>query len=151
MEHIHTRSFFILDLVFRKLLTMSAVKTDVNPSDIGTKTLGRQRFCTMRATLGLGCAMSLLTLVHLETGTMYHWLKWTTRRVASPRYAQHTCRVIDKVRKWSRRFLFPSGSRDASRADKSPHESRRRFRLQRDFVQCSSDIRSTCTSVFTHG
>ena len=37
MKHIHTRFFFIQDLVFRKLLTMSSVKTDVNPSDIGTK------------------------------------------------------------------------------------------------------------------
>ena len=36
---IHTRFLFIQDLVFRKLLTMSSVKTDVNPSDIGTKAL----------------------------------------------------------------------------------------------------------------
>ena len=41
MKHIHTRFLFIQDLVFRKLLTMSSVKTDVNPSDIGTKALGR--------------------------------------------------------------------------------------------------------------
>ena len=39
MIHIHTRFLFIQDLVFRKLLTMSAVKTDVNPSDIGTEAL----------------------------------------------------------------------------------------------------------------
>ena len=44
MKHIHTRFLFIQDLVFRKLLTMSSVKTDVNPSDIGTKALGRERF-----------------------------------------------------------------------------------------------------------
>ena len=31
-------------LIFRKLLTMSSVKTDVNPSDIGTKAVGRERF-----------------------------------------------------------------------------------------------------------
>ena len=41
MKHIHTRFLFIQDLVFRKLLTMSSVKTDVNPSDIRTKPLGR--------------------------------------------------------------------------------------------------------------
>ena len=35
MKHIHTRFLFIQDLVFWKLLTMSSVKTDVNPSDIG--------------------------------------------------------------------------------------------------------------------
>ena len=44
MKHIHTRFLFIQDLVLRKLLTMSSVKTDVNPSDIGTKALGRERF-----------------------------------------------------------------------------------------------------------
>ena len=43
MKQIHTRFVFIQDLVFRKLETMSAVKTDVNPSDIGTKALGRER------------------------------------------------------------------------------------------------------------
>ena len=39
MKHIHTRLLFIQDLVFRKLLTMSSVKTDVNP-----KTSGRERW-----------------------------------------------------------------------------------------------------------
>ena len=42
MKHIHTR-FFFQDLEFRKLLTMSSVETDVNPSDIGTNALGRER------------------------------------------------------------------------------------------------------------
>ena len=42
MKHIHTRLLFIQDLVLRKLL-MSSVKTDVNPSDIGAKALGRER------------------------------------------------------------------------------------------------------------
>ena len=32
-KHIHTRFLFIHDLVFRKLLTMSSVKTNVNPSE----------------------------------------------------------------------------------------------------------------------
>ena len=41
MKHMHTGFSFIQDLVFRKLLAMSSVKTDVNPSDIGTKALGR--------------------------------------------------------------------------------------------------------------
>ena len=44
MKHIHTRFLFIQDLVFWKLITMKSVKTDVNPSDIGTKALGRERF-----------------------------------------------------------------------------------------------------------
>ena len=34
MKHIHTRFLFIQHLVFRKLRTMSSVKTDVNPSDL---------------------------------------------------------------------------------------------------------------------
>ena len=54
MKRIHTRLLFIQDLVFRKLLTLSAVKTDVNPSDIGTKTLGHERFYRMRSMLGMG-------------------------------------------------------------------------------------------------
>ena len=54
MKHIHTIFLFIQDLVFRKLLTMSAVKTDVNPSDIGTKALGLERFYRMRSMLGMG-------------------------------------------------------------------------------------------------
>ena len=33
---------------------MSAVKTDMNPRNVGTKALGRERFCRMRAVLGLG-------------------------------------------------------------------------------------------------
>ena len=40
MKHIHTRFLFIQDLVFRKLLMTSAIKTDVNPSVIGTKAFG---------------------------------------------------------------------------------------------------------------
>ena len=54
MKHIHTRFLFIQDLVFRKLLTMSSVKTDVNPSDIRTKPLGRERFHRLRSVLGIG-------------------------------------------------------------------------------------------------
>ena len=51
---VHTRFLFIQDFVFPKLLTMSAVKADVNPSDIGPKTVGREGFNRMRAMLGLG-------------------------------------------------------------------------------------------------
>ena len=54
IEHIQTRFLFVQDLVFWKLLTTSAIKTDVNPSDIKTKALGRERFSRFRAMLGLG-------------------------------------------------------------------------------------------------
>ena len=54
MKHIDTRFLFIQDLVFRKLKTMSSVKTNVNPSDIGTKALGRERFHRLRSILGMG-------------------------------------------------------------------------------------------------
>ena len=57
-EHIHTRYLFIQDLVFRILLTLSSVKTDVNPSDIGTKELGRERFHRLRSMLGMGTELS---------------------------------------------------------------------------------------------
>ena len=53
MRHIHTRFLFIQELVFRKLLTTSAIKADVDPSDIGTITLERERSSRIRATLGL--------------------------------------------------------------------------------------------------
>ena len=58
MKHIHTRFLFIQDLIFRKLLTISAIKTDVNPSDIGTKALGRERFYRMRSMLGMGTELA---------------------------------------------------------------------------------------------
>ena len=58
MKHIHTRFLFIQDLVFRELSTMSTVKTDVNPSDIGTKALGRERFHRLRSMLGMGTELS---------------------------------------------------------------------------------------------
>ena len=58
MKHIHTRFLYIQDLVFRKLVTMSSVKTDVNPSDIGTKALGRERFHRLRSMLGMGTELS---------------------------------------------------------------------------------------------
>ena len=66
MKHIHTRFLFIQDLVFRTLLTMSSVKTDVNPSDIGTKALGSERFHRLRSMLGLGTELS-------ETNSPYKW------------------------------------------------------------------------------
>ena len=53
LKHIHTRFLSSQDMVFRILLT-SAMKTDVNPSDIGTKALGRERFSSLRAMLELG-------------------------------------------------------------------------------------------------
>ena len=54
MKHIHTRFLFIQDLVLRKLSTMSSVKTYVNPSDIGTKALGRERFHRLRTNAWYG-------------------------------------------------------------------------------------------------
>ena len=66
MKHIHTRFLFIQDLVFRKLLTMSSVKTDVNPSDIGTKALGRERFHRLRSMLGMGTEL-------IETSSPGKW------------------------------------------------------------------------------
>ena len=37
---------------------MSSVKTDVNPSDIGTEALGRERFYRLRSMLGKGTELS---------------------------------------------------------------------------------------------
>ena len=60
MKHIHTRFLFIEDL------TMSSVKTDVNPSDIGTKALGRERFHRLRSMLGMGTEL-------IETSSHGKW------------------------------------------------------------------------------
>ena len=57
-NHIHTRFLFIQELVFRKLLTMSSVKTIVNPSDFGTNPLGRERFYRLRSMLGMGTELN---------------------------------------------------------------------------------------------
>ena len=45
------------DLVLRKLLTMSSVKTDVNQSDTGPNALGRERFYRLRSMLGVGTVL----------------------------------------------------------------------------------------------
>ena len=66
MKHIHTRFLFVQDLVFRKLLTMSSVKADVNPSDIGTKALGRERFHRLTSMLGMGTEL-------IETSSAGKW------------------------------------------------------------------------------
>ena len=83
MKHIHTRLLFIQDLVFRKLLTMSSVKTDVNPSDIGTKALGRERFYRLRSMLGMGTDLT-------ETSSLGNWHDGNERqrRVASRTYGE---------------------------------------------------------------
>ena len=80
MKHIHTRFLFIQDLVFRKLLTMSSVKTDVNPSDIGTKTLGRERNHRLRSMLGMGTELS-------ETSSTWQMVQWRRMTVEISGYA----------------------------------------------------------------
>ena len=66
MKHFNTRFLFIQDLVFRKLLTMSSVQTHVNPSDIGTKALGREPFHRLRSMLGMGTEL-------IETSSPGKW------------------------------------------------------------------------------
>ena len=66
MKHIHTRFLFIQDLVFHKLLTMSSVKTGVNPSKDRTKAPGRERFHRLRSMLGMGTELS-------ETSSLGSW------------------------------------------------------------------------------
>ena len=65
-DETHSHEILIQDLVFRKLLTMSSVKTDVNPSDIGTKALGRERFHRLRSMFGMGTELS-------ETSSLGRW------------------------------------------------------------------------------
>ena len=83
MKHIHTRFLFIQDLVFRKLLTMSSVKTDVNPSDIGTKALGRERFYRLRSMLGMGTAER----------DEFSWQLARRKRLTQTSCKQNVCRI----------------------------------------------------------
>ena len=87
MKHIHTRFLFIQDLVFRKLLTMSSVKTD--GSDFGTKALGRERFYGLRSILGMGTELT-------ETSSPGKWY-------SGDESASHWIRVwwIGRVERWT--------------------------------------------------
>ena len=67
MKHIHTRFSYSFKIwYFGKLLTMSSVKSDVNPSDIGTKALGRERFHRLRSMFGMGTEL-------IETSSPGKW------------------------------------------------------------------------------
>ena len=46
---------------------MSSVKTNVNPSDIGTKALGRERYYRLISMLGIGTELS-------GTSSLGNWL-----------------------------------------------------------------------------
>ena len=54
---------------------MSSVKTDVNPSDIGTKALGRERFHRLRSMLGMGTELSETS----SPGKVVQWRRVTMR------------------------------------------------------------------------
>ena len=73
MKHNHRRFIFIQDLVFRKILTMSSAKSDVNPSGIGTKALGRERFHRLRSMLGMGTELSASSLGKWYSGDERLW------------------------------------------------------------------------------
>ena len=45
---------------------MSSLKTDVDPSDIGTKAMGRERFHRLRSMLGMGTDLT-------ETSSPGNW------------------------------------------------------------------------------
>ena len=79
MTHIHTGFLCTQDLVFPKLLTTSAVKRDVDPSDVETKGLRRERFCRMKAVLGLGNELR-------ETHSLGSW--------DDESYKSNVCRVL---------------------------------------------------------
>ena len=92
MKHIHTRFLFIHDLVFRKLIMMSAVKNDVNPSDVGTKALGRERFYRLRSMFGMGTEL-------VETSSPGKWYDGNECHEESQAggMVKWTCRTIDTI------------------------------------------------------
>ena len=69
---------------------MSAVKTDVNPSDIGKKALGRERFYRLRSMLSLGTEL-------VETSSPGKWYDGNERREESQAVGmvKWTSRTID--------------------------------------------------------
>ena len=61
---------------------MSAIKTDVNPSDIGTKALGRERFYRRRSMLGMGAELAETSSPDKSySGDDTSMLKWTSRMI----------------------------------------------------------------------
>ena len=120
MNHIRTRFLLIQDMVFRKLLTTSAVETIMYPSDVGTQPLGRERFCRMRAMLRLGNAFE-------DTCSPGDWHNVSLVEVDNTSSCKSaTCWAhVSSARQSSKvhSFLFISGPRDASRADTSLHET----------------------------
>ena len=85
MKHIHTRFLFIQGLVFRKLLTMSSNKTDVNPSDIGTKALDVNDFTD------IGTEPSETS----SPGSLARWKTSDTDELQAERMVNWTSRMID--------------------------------------------------------
>ena len=120
MKHIHTRFSFIQDLVFRKVLTMSSVKTDVNPSAIGTEALRRERFHRLRSMPG---AVTELSETTSSPGS------WGRKRVTQTSCKQNVCwfgRVERSTHVSERRFcgIFCNEGRLPNLAQ--PRDARRR-------------------------
>ena len=99
MKHIHTRFLFIQDLVFRKLLTMSSVKTDVNPSDIGTKALDVNDSTDWDQCLPWGTELSETS----SPGKWYSGDEWQWKSLDTS-MMDWTSRIIDTC-EHTRRFL----------------------------------------------
>ena len=71
MKHIHARFLFVQDLVFWKLLKLTAVKTDMNPSDIGTKA---GKIAMLQAARNAGNGMRALGMKSLQLNAWQHLL-----------------------------------------------------------------------------
>ena len=78
---------------------MSAFKTDVNPSDIRTEALGRERFYTLRSMLGMGTEL-------IETSSPGNWHDGNERqrRVASRTYGEGWSVSNDRHKRESVKF-----------------------------------------------
>ena len=76
---------------------MSSVKTDVNPSDIGTKAPGRERFHRLRSMLGMGTELS-------ETSSPCKWYRRMTVEISGYEYDEFG-RVERSTHVSMRRFL----------------------------------------------
>ena len=111
------------DLVFRKLLTMSSVKTDVNPSDIGTKALGRERFHRLRSMFGMGTELSETS----SRGKWYSGDEWQWKSLDT-RMVDWSSRTINNMWAWVDFWNFSQCNEGRLANLTQPRDARRRAR-----------------------
>ena len=122
MKRTHTRFPLIQDLMFWKMLTMCTVRTNVNPTSVGTKILVWEEFWRIQAVFWSGNEVAGIC----SPGIRYNDSDNTpSRKLTTCWTYMSSCRQSSEVCK----KVFFSWSGEALRADSSLRETRRRDRL----------------------